>query len=67
VLHSPTVDQLSRLTFVVGFLHHFKHLPAWCLKLGHDRFLLSHFQFIIHQSYHSTPYIGKSGSQLTLE
>jgi hypothetical protein len=53
------------LSFVVGFLHHFKHLAAWCFKVGHDRFLLRHFQFIIHQSYHSTPYIGKSGSQLT--
>jgi hypothetical protein len=31
------------LSFVVGFLHHFKHLAALCLKLGHYRFLLRNF------------------------
>jgi hypothetical protein len=30
------------------FLNHFRQIPDWCIKIGHDRFIPYPFQFIIN-------------------
>lgn len=47
----------SWLRLFVGFLCSSRHIPGYCFKLSHERFLPSPFQFIIHQTIGPIPFI----------